>query len=41
MRQDRPDVFARACELEDLINDRRARIGRDLVWLTQLQAPDE
>jgi hypothetical protein len=35
MRRDRPDLFARACDLEDLLNTRRATLGKDPVWLTR------
>jgi len=39
MRRDRPDLFARACALEDLLNTRRAGLGRDPVWLTRFNQP--
>ncbi|XVU24201.1 phosphoadenosine phosphosulfate reductase [Actinoplanes sp. CA-054009] len=35
MRRDRPELFARACELEDLLNERRDALGKDHVWLTR------
>ncbi len=38
-RRDRPDVFARACELEALLNRRRAELGRHPVWLTRFNRP--
>jgi hypothetical protein len=39
MRRDRPDLFNRACGLEDLLNDRRAALGKDPVWLTRFNRP--
>jgi hypothetical protein len=39
MRRDDPDLFARACGLEDLLNARRRALGRDPVWLTRFNAP--
>ncbi len=39
MRRDRPDLFARACALEDLLNARRAELGKDPVWLTRFNRP--
>jgi hypothetical protein len=39
MRRDRPDLFARACELESLLNARRAALGKDPVWLTRFNRP--
>jgi hypothetical protein len=36
---DEPDLFARSCELEDLLNRRRAALGRDPVYLTRFGAP--
>ncbi len=39
MRRDRPDLFARACALESLLNTRRAALGRDPVWLTRFNRP--
>jgi hypothetical protein len=38
-RRDRPDLFARACALEDLLNDRRRNLGKDPVWLTRFNKP--
>jgi hypothetical protein len=35
MRRDRPDLFARACGLEDLLNKRRSTLGKDPVYLTR------
>jgi hypothetical protein len=39
MRRDDPELFARAAALEDLLNTRRAALGRDPVWLTRFNAP--
>jgi hypothetical protein len=39
MRRDRPDLFQRACDLEELLNARRAELGRDPVWLTRFNRP--
>jgi hypothetical protein len=39
MRRDRPALFARACELEDLLNVRRVGLGKDPVWLTRFNRP--
>lgn len=39
MRRDRPALFARACDLERTLNDRRAELGKDPVWLTRYNAP--
>jgi hypothetical protein len=39
MRRDRPDLFARACALESLLNARRAALGKDPVWLTRFNRP--
>jgi hypothetical protein len=38
-RRDRPDLFERACALEDLLNTRRAALGKDPVWLTRFNRP--
>ncbi|MEV5690714.1 hypothetical protein [Micromonospora globbae] len=38
-RRDRPELFARACALEDLLNDRRAALGKDPVYLTRFNRP--
>lgn len=32
-------LFARSCELEDLLNRRMAALGRDPVYLTRFGAP--
>lgn len=39
MRRDRPELFARACELENLLNGRRTVLGRDPVYLTRFGRP--
>lgn len=39
MRRDRPALFAKACTLEDLLNTRRATLGKDPVWLTRFNRP--
>jgi 3'-phosphoadenosine 5'-phosphosulfate sulfotransferase (PAPS reductase)/FAD synthetase len=38
-RRDRPELFDRACGLEALLNQRRAALGRDPVWLTRFNRP--
>ncbi|MET8147634.1 phosphoadenosine phosphosulfate reductase [Actinoplanes sp. NPDC049668] len=38
-RRDDPALFARACDLESTLNVRRARLGRDPVWLTRFNRP--
>ncbi|MDM4721833.1 phosphoadenosine phosphosulfate reductase [Micromonospora sp. WMMA1363] len=39
MRRDRPGLFARACHLESLLNERRDVLGKDPVYLTRFNAP--
>lgn len=39
MRRDREHLFARACELENLLNVRRTALGRDPVFLTRFGRP--
>lgn len=39
MRRDRPELFQRACRLEDLLNDRREVLGKDPVYLTRFNTP--
>ncbi len=39
MRQEQPDLFMKAVTLEQLINERRAKLGRDQVWLTNKLKP--
>jgi hypothetical protein len=38
-RRDRPALFDRSCALEDLLNARRAALGKDPVWLTRFNRP--
>ncbi|MBO2447153.1 phosphoadenosine phosphosulfate reductase [Actinomadura barringtoniae] len=39
LRRDDPDMFTRACHLENTINQRRRTLNRDPVWLTRYDAP--
>ncbi|WP_433333008.1 phosphoadenosine phosphosulfate reductase [Spirillospora sp. CA-294931] len=39
LRRDDPELFQRACHLEDTINTRRRMLDRDPVWLTRYNAP--
>lgn len=39
MRRDEPDLFAKACELEDSINERRSSRGKPPAYLSRLKAP--
>lgn len=39
MRRDRPRLFNRACDLEHTLNERRAVLGKDPVYLTRFNAP--
>lgn len=39
MRRTDPDLFERACQLEDLLNARRAELGKDPVYLTRFGKP--
>lgn len=39
MRRDRPELFDKAAALEELLNARRAQLGRDPVWLTRFNRP--
>jgi hypothetical protein len=39
MRRDRPELFRRACDLEDLLNARRDELGKDRVYLTRFAKP--
>jgi hypothetical protein len=39
MRRDRPELFAKACALETLLNARRTVLGKDPVWLTRFNKP--
>jgi hypothetical protein len=39
MRDQEPDLFQKAVELEQFINERRATLGKDVVWLTKYNKP--
>ncbi|MGW6461817.1 phosphoadenosine phosphosulfate reductase [Streptomyces sp. NPDC055078] len=39
MRRDTPELFERACQLEELLNRRRDDLGKDHVWLTRFNKP--
>ncbi|MFD6432848.1 phosphoadenosine phosphosulfate reductase [Streptomyces venezuelae] len=39
MRRDEPDEFEKACQLEDLLNERRDELGKDHVYLTRFGKP--
>lgn len=39
MRRDEPQLFERACHLEDTLNARRDELGRDHVYLTRFNRP--
>lgn len=39
MRRDEPELFAKSVALERLLNERRAALGRDPVWLTDALRP--
>ena len=39
MRRDEPDLFERACRLEDQLNERRSELGKDPVYLTGFGKP--
>lgn len=39
MRRDRPDLFEKACQLENLLNERRDTLGKDHVYLTRFGQP--
>ncbi|MFD6434304.1 phosphoadenosine phosphosulfate reductase [Streptomyces venezuelae] len=39
MRRTEPDLFAKACQLEDLLNERRDLLGKDHVYLTRFGQP--
>lgn len=39
MRRDEPEEFAKACDLEDLLNERRDELGKDHVYLTRFNKP--
>jgi hypothetical protein len=39
MRQSEPELFWKAARLEEWLNEKRARIGKDKVWLTRKLIP--
>lgn len=39
MARDEPDLFEKACDLEDTLNRRRADLGKDSVYLTRFGRP--
>lgn len=39
MRRDQPELFEKACQLEELLNRRRDELGKDHVWLTRFNRP--
>lgn len=39
MRRDEPDLFDKAVELERTMNERRALLGRDPIWMTRYGKP--
>ncbi|MET8624568.1 phosphoadenosine phosphosulfate reductase [Kitasatospora sp. NPDC004669] len=39
MRRTEPELFEKACQLEDLLNQRRDGLGKDHVWLTAYNQP--
>lgn len=39
MRRDEPELFAKACQLEDTLNQRRVKLGKDHVFLTRFAKP--
>jgi hypothetical protein len=39
MRREEPDEFEKACQLEDLLNERRDELGKDHVYLTRFNKP--
>ena len=41
MRQKHPDIFQKSVELENCINDKRAVLGKDNVYLTRFGVPLE
>ncbi len=34
LKHERPDLFERACQIEEMMQSRRVRLGRDPVWMT-------
>ncbi|MEU6817783.1 phosphoadenosine phosphosulfate reductase [Streptomyces sp. NPDC046860] len=39
MRRTAPELFARSCQLESILNERRATLGKDPVYLTRFGKP--
>jgi len=39
MRRDEPELFEKAAQLEDTLNERRERLGKDHVYLTRFAQP--
>lgn len=39
MRRDRPELFDKSVELENTLNERRDKLGKDHVWLTRFNRP--
>lgn len=39
MRREEPEEFEKACQLEDLLNERRDELGKDHVYLTRFNKP--
>lgn len=39
MRRDEPELFDKSADLEDLLNERRAMLGKDPVYLTRFNKP--
>jgi hypothetical protein len=39
MRRSKPELFEKACQLEDLLNERRDELGKDHVYLTRFAKP--
>lgn len=39
MRREEPEEFEKACDLEDLLNERRDELGKDHVFLTRFNRP--
>lgn len=39
MARDEPELFGKACELEETLNERRDRLGKDHVYLTRFGRP--
>lgn len=39
LNRERPDLFEKSCQLEDTLNERRATLGKDPVFLTRFGVP--